>query len=72
MQNRCAGGIGDYGKLELFRALRSAELAVGVNWYLTPDETHNDDGRHVGYLQCYAFRACDEDLWLASVCVGLR
>ena len=39
------------------------EFLLGVNWYLTPDETHNGDGRHIGYLQNKDFRLCDQQLW---------
>lgn len=63
MQNRYAGDIGDYGKLGLLRALRSAELSIGVNWYLTPNETHNDDGKHTKYLKKGLYCDCDEILW---------
>ena len=63
MQNRYAGDIGDFGKLGLLRALRSSGLSIGVNWYLTPDERHNGDGRHVEYLERDRFRVCDEPLW---------
>ena len=65
MQNRYAGDIGDFGKLGLLRRLRQTGLSIGVNWYLTPDETHNGDGRHIGYLKNDMFRACDEQLWSA-------
>ena len=65
MQNRYAGDIGDFGKLGLLRQLRKTGLSVGVNWYLTPDETHNGDGRHVGYLENNVFRSCDEQMWSA-------
>ena len=64
MQNRYTGDIGDFSKLGLLRTLRFAGLTIGLNWYLTPDETHNGDGRHVGYLGQEKFRACDENLWL--------
>ncbi len=67
MQNRYTGDIGDFSKLGLLRALRAAGLSIGLNWYLTPDETHNADGCHVGYLDQDEYRACDEGLWL-----GLR
>ena len=67
MQDRYTGDIGDFSKLGLLRALRSAGLSVGLNWYLTPDETHNGDGRHVDYLDQDEYRVCDEGLWL-----GLR
>lgn len=63
MQNRYTGDIGDFGKLGLLRQLSRTGLYIGVNWYLTPDETHNGDGRHTGYLKDDAFRACDEQLW---------
>lgn len=65
MQNRYVGDIGDFGKLGLLRQLHKTGLSVGVNWYLTPDETHNGDGRHVGYLENNVFRSCDEQLWSA-------
>lgn len=64
MQNRYSGDIGDYSKLGLLRALQSAGFSIGLNWYLTPDETHNSDGRHVDYLKQEKYRACDSDLWL--------
>lgn len=63
MQNRYTGDIGDYGKLGLLRGLASVGLRVGVNWYLTPDEDHNTDGRFTGYLQDAACRSCDPQLW---------
>lgn len=63
MQNRYTGDIGDFGKLGLLRQLSHTGLSIGVNWYLTPDETHNSDGRHIGYLKNDAFLACDEQLW---------
>lgn len=64
MQNRYAGDIGDFGKLGLLRALRASGLSVGVNWYLVPNENHNDDGRFVQYLRDDSFRQCDEELWM--------
>ena len=63
MQNRYAGDIGDYGKLGLLRSLSRTGLRIGVNWYLTPDEDHNGDGRHTDYLRDDSFRSCDEELW---------
>lgn len=50
MQNRYVGGIGDYLKLGILRAL-SPGYRLGVAWWLYPDESHNRDGRHIGYLQ---------------------
>lgn len=65
MQNRYTGDIGDFSKLGLLRALQSVGFSIGLNWYLTPDETHNSDGRHVNYLHQDEYRACDPDLWLS-------
>jgi hypothetical protein len=63
MQNRYTGDIGDYSKLGLLRFLHSAGFSIGLNWYLTPDETHNGDGRHVDYLKQEKYRVCDPSLW---------
>jgi hypothetical protein len=49
MQNRYVGDIGDYLKLSILRTL-SPGYRLGVAWWLFPDEAHNGDGRHVGYL----------------------
>ena len=77
------GDVGDFGKYGLLRALcmptddRGAALRLGVVWYLTSDETHNNDGRHIGYLQptsknLQTFRACDPGLYdaLADIVGG--
>jgi hypothetical protein len=42
--------VGDYLKLGILRAL-SPGYRLAVAWWLFPDESHNLDGRHVGYLQ---------------------
>lgn len=62
MQDRYTGDIGDFGKLGLLRVLGAAGLSVGVNWYLTPDESHNTDGCHTSYLYDEACCACDGSL----------
>ena len=49
MQNRYAADIGDYIKLALLRHL-AVGRRLGIAWYLYPDESHNDDGRHTKYL----------------------
>ncbi|WP_153002688.1 hypothetical protein [Sphingomonas endophytica] len=49
MQNRYAGDIGDYLKFAILRAAAVGHR-TGVAWWLYPDESHNGDGRHVGYL----------------------
>ena len=64
MQNRYTGDIGDFGKLGLLRALHESRFSIGVNWYLTPDEAHNSDGRYIKYLDNESFRSCDDKLWI--------
>ena len=64
MQDRYTGDLGDDSKLGILRALQTAGLSIGVNWYLTPDESHNGDGRHVKYLNQEEYKACDAALWL--------
>jgi hypothetical protein len=54
MQNRYAGDVGDYAKFVLLYELiknSSSNIVIGLNWYLSTDETHNLDGKHVGYLK---------------------
>jgi hypothetical protein len=63
MQNRYVGDIGDYLKLGILRAL-SPGYHLGVAWWLFPDEVHNRDGRHVGYLsRSDLWRIFDPDLF---------
>ena len=52
MQDRYVGDTGDYAKYALLNALAASApiLRLGVLWYLYPDEGHNDDGRHIVYL----------------------
>lgn len=64
MQDRYTGDLGDFSKLGILRTLQAAGLSIGVNWYLTPDESHNCDGRHVKYLSQEEYKACDAELWL--------
>lgn len=54
MQDRYAGDLGDYLTFGLLRWLAprssSASPRLGVVWYLTADEAHNADGKHIAYL----------------------
>jgi hypothetical protein len=69
MQNRYVGDVGDFGKYGLLRVLSGLNdeprLKLGVVWYLFPDESHNADGKYVGYLQRNdgQFRDCDSVLY---------
>ena len=63
MQNRYAGDVGDFGKLGLLRIISlNTGLKIGVNWYLVPDENHNNDGKHIGYFSETSFKGCDDQL----------
>ncbi len=50
MKNQYVGDIGDFTKLGLLRILQKTGLSLGVNWYLTPDDTRTD-GKYIAYLQ---------------------
>lgn len=68
MQDRYAGDVGDFGKYGLLRHLLGRQpegrMRIGVAWYLVPCETHNQDGKHLGYLRDDGkFRPCDPELF---------
>lgn len=55
MQDRYVADVGDFGKYGLLRALAGlgqagTTLKLAVLWYLVPNETGTNDGRHVAYL----------------------
>jgi hypothetical protein len=50
MQSRYVGDIGDFLKIGILRAL-SPGYRLGLAWWLFPNEDHNKDGRHIGYLE---------------------
>lgn len=62
MQDRYAADVGDFGKLGMLRILEANGLKVGINWYLVPDESHNADGKHIGYLNNFIYDGCDNVL----------
>jgi hypothetical protein len=74
MQDRYTGDVGDFGKFGLLRWLCGFQppadpvLAPGIIWYLVSDESHNRDGKHIGYLKGPLpikdqFQCCDSDLY---------
>lgn len=70
MQDRYLGDIGDFAKFGLLREIMASGAAtrLGVLWYLVPDESHTNDGRHISYLDespgnIERFRACDQSLY---------
>jgi len=56
VQDRYAADVGDFFKLALLERLRTptevgeAALSLGIVWYLVDDERHNNDGKHIMYL----------------------
>ena len=66
MQDRYAGDVGDFGKLGMLRCMEASGLKVGINWYLVGDESHNNDGKYIGYMEDEKYRGCDDEL-LASL-----
>jgi hypothetical protein len=62
MQNKYVGDFGDFGKYALLRYLVQTDLPLGVNWYLTPDENHSNDGKHTAYLQNDRMAGYDDEV----------
>jgi hypothetical protein len=74
MQHRYVGDIGDFLKLSLLKAVLP-DHRLGIAWWLYPDEAHNADGRHIGYLSNRAvWRSYDPDVFdhLTSVVLQQR
>ena len=69
MQNRYVADIGDYAKYALLRRLcrsdQSRSIHLAVVWCLFPDETFNNDGKHISYLKDHKFAGLDPDLYEA-------
>jgi hypothetical protein len=69
MQDRYTGDVGDFGKYGLLRLLcgksNAPALKLGVVWYLVPNESHNQDGKHTRYILDASpdFRDCDRELY---------
>ncbi len=70
MQHRYSGDVGDFGKIGLLKSLfDSPKYNLGMIWYLFPDESHNDDGRHIDYLDNEKYITCDKELANNLACV---
>jgi hypothetical protein len=63
MQNKYVADVGDFGKYAMLRIIAKTDLSLGVNWYLTPDEIHNLDGKHTTYLHKDSYRGYDDELY---------
>ncbi|MDD4080219.1 MAG: hypothetical protein PHP02_02240 [Eubacteriales bacterium] len=46
----------------MLRQLANSGLRIGINLYLTPDESHNADGKHIGCLSDLKFDGCNDEL----------
>jgi hypothetical protein len=66
MQDRYVGDVGDFAKYALLRRLAGRagdrKIRLAVVWCLFPNETHNNDGRHVSYLRRREFEELDDML----------
>ena len=62
MQDRYAGDVGDFGKIGMLRCIENKGIKIGINWYLVENESHNQDGKHIGYLQDKNFFGIDDEL----------
>jgi hypothetical protein len=66
MQDRYVGDVGDFAKYSLLRALAGVPsptpIRLAVVWCWFPDESHNNDGRHVSYLRSPEFAKLDPNL----------
>ncbi len=63
MQDKYAGDVGDFGKFSLLRSLFASDRnKIGIIWYKFPNEGHNNDGLHVGYLENHRYKVCDQEL----------
>lgn len=68
MQDRYVGDVGDYGKFALLRYIFNNDnggstLRLAIVWCLFPDEDHNNDGRHISYLEKEEFQHLDPNLF---------
>ena len=74
MKNQYAGDVGDYTKLGILRWLEKVGLSIGLNWYLTPDESELSktftDGKHTKFLK-YDCDTPDKELHCALKKIGL-
>jgi len=57
------GDIGDYGKYGLLRAIMPSISKLGIVWYMVPNESHLNDGRHTDYLSKLKYINCDRELF---------
>lgn len=71
MKNQYVGDIGDYGKYGLLRFLANHGIKIGINWYLTENDS-SSDGKFTGYLTKPTDRDCDPELYDALQKIAFR
>ncbi len=68
MQDRYVGDVGDFAKFALLRQLAGVQGAattsvrLGIVWCRFPNESHNEDGRHITYLRRAEYEHLDDEL----------
>ncbi len=62
MKNQYTGDIGDYGKYGMLRYLEKNGITIGINWYLTENDSSND-GKFITYLDNSKERYRDPELF---------
>lgn len=71
MKNQYFGDVGDFGKYGLLSALSSSGMKLGVNWYLTNNDTKTD-GKFIEYLHKPEFVDSDAELAdFLKLCIDL-
>ncbi|OPZ94252.1 MAG: hypothetical protein BWY74_00707 [Firmicutes bacterium ADurb.Bin419] len=61
MKNQYFADVGDFGKYGMLSCLSGIPFNMGINWYLTENDTKTD-GKFVDYLNKSDFLACDREL----------
>ena len=68
VKNQYVGDIGDYGKYSLLRFIALHGIKVGINWYLTDNDT-SKDGKFTDYLRKESERSFDPYVYDELKCI---
>lgn len=71
MKNQYVGDINDYGKYGLLRFLAGKGIQIGINWYLTENDS-TGHGKYTDYLGDTSERYRDPELFDALCSIGIR
>ena len=61
MKNQYFADVGDFGKYGMLSYFSNRQINIGINWYLTENDTKTD-GKFVDYFNKQDFFACDREL----------